>query len=139
VTRHVVIVLVGRVDRSLVRAIRYGRALRPAVLRCVHVAVDPAFAQWLEREWDRVGLSALPLEIKDSPDRDLVEAVLELARDEIAEPHTQVTLVVPRRIWRPWLTVIAHDHTAASLVRAVTAAGIDNLIVTITPFVVRAA
>jgi hypothetical protein len=136
-TRHVVIVLVGRLDRSLTRALRYGRALRPAALRCVHVALDPTYAQQLAREWERVGLGPIPLEIKESPARDLVEAVLEVARAEVAEPDTQVTLVVPRRIWRPWLAMVTHDRTAASLVREVTSQAIDHLTVTVTPFIVR--
>jgi hypothetical protein len=133
--RHIVIILIGRLDRSVTRALRYGRALRPAELYGLHVAVDPLAANRLARDWRRVGLTGLPLEIQRCPDLRLDRAVMETAIGEL-DGRTHVTLIIPRRIWRPWLAVVAHDRTAASLVRAVTYLGIDHLTVTVTPFVV---
>jgi len=134
--RHVVLVLVGRPDRSLIGAIRYARALRPATARGLHVALDPEYAERLVTVWDRVGLSPFPLEIRQAPDRRLVRTVLMTAAEEL-DGRTHVSLVLPRRIWRPSLAVVAHDRIAAALVQGVTHAHVEHLTVTVVPFVVR--
>src|SRR5207244_4671140 len=67
--RHVVLVLVDRLDRSTARAIQYARTLTPDELRAVHVAYDLDKAEALAAEWRRLGLSRLPLELVDCPDR----------------------------------------------------------------------
>src|SRR5204863_8456607 len=45
--RHLVLVLVDRLDRSTARAIQYARTLAPDDLRAVHVAFDLAHAEEL--------------------------------------------------------------------------------------------
>ncbi|MGP8208196.1 MAG: APC family permease, partial [Acidimicrobiales bacterium] len=69
--RHVVIVLVDRLDLATARAVQYARALTPDELRAVHFAVDPRAAAKLEADWSRLGLSRLPLDIIECPDRRL--------------------------------------------------------------------
>ena len=52
-------------------AIQYARTLTPDSLRIVHFAVDPKEPATLESEWRRLGLSRLPLDIIECPDRRL--------------------------------------------------------------------
>ena len=71
---HVVVVLVDRMDLATARAIQYAWTLSPDRLRAVHFAVDPLEAAVLEHDWSRLGLSRLPLDIIDCPDRRLARA-----------------------------------------------------------------
>ena len=69
--RHVVVVLVDRLDMATARALQYARTLTPDDLRAVHFDIDSAEARALEEEWGRVGLARLPLDIIECPDRRL--------------------------------------------------------------------
>src|SRR3712207_9331066 len=60
--RHVVLVLIDRLDRSTARAIQYARTLTPDELRAVHIAADELKAEALADEWRRLGLSRHPPE-----------------------------------------------------------------------------
>lgn len=131
--RHVVLVLVQRLDRSVTRAVRYARSLHPDVTRGLHVVVDPMEATRVVREWQQTGLSHLVLEVRDAPDRRIDRAVLTAAFEEL-DGRTHVSIVVPRRLWRPrWWALLAHDRSAAWLVRAVTHLHVRHLTVTVVP------
>ncbi len=110
--RHVVVVLVDRLDMAAARAIRYARTLTPDDLRAVHFDIDSAVARELEEEWGRLGLSRLPLDIVECPDRRLARAAIELVADAVADGNTECTVLLPRRSfgtgWRRFL----HDRTA---------------------------
>ena len=67
--RHVVLVFVARLDPSTARAIQYARTLMPDELRAVHIAWDRQAAEELADGWRRLGLSRVPLELVDCPDR----------------------------------------------------------------------
>ncbi|HEY1279222.1 MAG TPA: APC family permease, partial [Acidimicrobiales bacterium] len=73
---HVVLVLIDQLDQSAARAIQYGRTLLPDELRAVHVAIDLQAAEHLAEEWQRLGLTRLPLELVDCPDRRIPRAVV---------------------------------------------------------------
>ncbi|HUQ64503.1 MAG TPA: APC family permease [Acidimicrobiales bacterium] len=117
--RHVVLVLINNLDRSAARAIQYARALTPNELRAVHVAADPERAELLADEWQRLGLSRLPLELVDCPDRRIARAVLEIVTEVSADGDTEVSVLVPRlehrRVWHRLL----HDRTSDAIATAV--------------------
>src|SRR5206468_8101320 len=78
--RHVVLVMVDRLDLAVVRALRYAGSLRPTELRAVHVSLDSDRADELQRDWIERGLGErVPLEIVECPDRRLIRAVAETA------------------------------------------------------------
>jgi hypothetical protein len=134
--RHVVLVLVQQLDRSVTRSIRYARSLHPDVVRGLHVVVDSTEASRLAHEWEELALSRVTLELRDAPDRRLDRAVLTAAFEEM-DGQTHVSIVVPRRLWRPrWWALVAHDRSAASLVRAVIHLRLRHLTVTVVPFTV---
>ena len=58
--RHVVVVLVDRLDMATARALQYARTLAPDDLRAVHFDIDTKAARELEAEWSRLGLARLP-------------------------------------------------------------------------------
>ncbi len=130
--RHVVLILVDRLDLAAARAVQYARTLNPDELRAVHFAVDPRDAARLEAEWSRLGLSRLPLDIVDCPDRRLARAALELAAQVLARGDTELSVVMPRRAFKTGWQRILHDRTADRIAAAVSQLPHANA--TIVPF-----
>jgi hypothetical protein len=131
--RHAVVILVDRIDLATARAIQYARSLMPQDLRAVHFNVDERRAQMLIDRWQHLGLSQLPLDVIDTPDRRLTRAALELAA-EMADGETEVTILLPRRSYgRAWRRVL-HDQTADRIVDAVSQ--LSHVNATIVPFLV---
>jgi amino acid transporter len=110
--RHVVVVLVDRLDLATARAIQYARTLSPDDLRAVHFAMDPRESVKLEEDWRRLGLSRLPLDMVECPDRRLVRAALELAAEVVSDGETELTILLPRRGFAAGWGRLLHDRTA---------------------------
>ncbi|MFN2608230.1 MAG: hypothetical protein ABR511_10135 [Acidimicrobiales bacterium] len=117
--RHVVLVLVHSLDRSAARAIQYARSLAPDELRAVHVAADLHHAEHLAADWRRLGLSRLPLELVDCPDRRIARSVLEVAAEAAADGSTEVTVLIPRLEHRRAWHKLLHDRTSDAIARSV--------------------
>ena len=130
--RHVVLVLVDNLDRAAARAIQYARTLHPDELKAVHIATDLYKAELLAEEWRALGLTRLPLELVDCPDRRLTHSVLEVVAESLADGDTEVSVLIPRlehrRLWHRLL----HDRTADSIADAVGRLAHAN--VTIVPY-----
>ncbi|HVC71386.1 MAG TPA: amino acid permease [Acidimicrobiales bacterium] len=120
--RHVVLVLIDRMDLATARAVQYARTLSPDELRAVHFAVDPAEAAELEADWSRLGLSRLPLDIIECPDRRLARAALELAAQSTSDGTTELTILLPRRGFAAGWRRLLHDRSADRI-----AAGVGQL------------
>ena len=131
--RHVVVILIDRIDLAAARAIQYARTLMPDDLRAVHFNIDNQRAEGLMERWQRVGLTRLPLDVIDCPDRRLGRAALELAA-ELADGETEVSILLPRRSYgRTWRRIL-HDQTADRIVDIVSQ--LSHVNATIVPFLV---
>ena len=75
-------------------------------------------SRWLPH-WGQLGHQQLPLELVECPDRRLVRAATELAADLAADGQTEVTLVLPRRLYRGFANRLLHGNTADRIVAAV--------------------
>ncbi|MBO0694059.1 MAG: hypothetical protein J2P58_14240, partial [Acidimicrobiaceae bacterium] len=134
--RHVVVVLVDRVDLATARALQLARSLALGdEIRAVHFVTDEARAERLSSAWNKLDLGGVPLELIEVPDRRLVRAATELADDLASDGQTEVLMVLPRRAYRGVGTPFLHDHTADRIVAAVTQ--ITNVSATIAPFDVQ--
>jgi amino acid transporter len=120
--RHVVLVFIDRMDLATARAIQYARTLSPDELRAVHFAVDPMEAGDLEADWSRLGLSRLPLDIIECPDRRLARCALELAAQTTADGTTELSILLPRRGFAAGWRRLLHDRSADRI-----AAGVGQL------------
>jgi amino acid transporter len=130
---HVVVILIDRIDLAAARAIQYARTLMPDDLRAVHFNIDNRRAEALIERWQRVGLTRLPLDVIDCPDRRLGRAALELAA-ELADGETEVSMLLPRRSYgRAWRRIL-HDQTADQIVEIVSQ--LSHINATIVPFLV---
>ncbi|HZU79153.1 MAG TPA: OB-fold nucleic acid binding domain-containing protein, partial [Acidimicrobiales bacterium] len=121
-----------RLDLATARALQYARTLTPDELRAVHFAVDPRDAAELRSEWGRLGLSRLPLDIIDLPDRRLARGALELAAETIADGSTELTILLPRRGFAAGWRRLLHDRSADRIAAAVS--GLPHVNATIVPF-----
>jgi amino acid transporter len=130
--RHVVIALVDRLDMAAARAIQYARALSPDELRAVHFDIDNRATRALVEDWGRLGLSRLPLDIVEVPDRRLARAALELVADVVADGETQCTLLLPRRGFNNAWQRLLHDRTADKIATVVSQ--VPHVAATIVPF-----
>jgi amino acid transporter len=118
--RHVVLVLVDRIDLATAKAIQYARTLAPDEIRAVHIAIDSRRAQTLESRWSGLALSRLDLEIVECPDRRLVRAVLEVVAEALHDGETEATVLLPRRLY-PWVwDRLLHERNAERIAAAVT-------------------
>ena len=95
--RHVVIVLVDRLDMATARALQYARTLTPTSSGPSTSPSTPGRPAELEAEWGRLGLTRLPLDVIECEDRRLTRAALELAAEAVADGETECTILLPRR------------------------------------------
>jgi hypothetical protein len=132
-SRRVVIVFVDDFDLSTIAALRYAKSLRPTAVRAVHFVIDTEQAEKLRVAWlpDR----HVSLEFVDCPDRRLTRAAAELVRREAETPGTQVTAILPRRVFSPLLGRLLHDRTADKIAAVVSQ--VPNAAATIIPFDVQ--
>ncbi len=133
---HVVVVLVDRIDLATARALQYARTLSPDELRAVHFNIDERRSELIVNRWRQVGLSRLPLDVIECPDRRLGRAALELAA-ELANGETEVSILLPRRSYRGGWGRLLHDHTADRIVETVSQ--LSHVNATIVPFNVAGA
>ncbi|MBI2708595.1 MAG: amino acid permease [Actinobacteria bacterium] len=130
--RHVVLVFVDRLDLAAARAIQYARTLQPDELRAVHFVIDTDHAERLAASWRSLGLSGIPLEIVECPDRRLTRAAVLTVAADLSDGQTEVSVLLPERkyggLWRKLL----HDQTADAIEREVSKLAHAN--VTTVPF-----
>ena len=83
----------------------------PDEMRAVHIAVDRHAAEQLADEWRRLGLSRVPLELVDCPDRRVARAALELVAAETGDGQTEVSVLLPHRLYKRFWHRLLHDNT----------------------------
>ncbi|HEY4332576.1 MAG TPA: APC family permease [Ilumatobacteraceae bacterium] len=112
--QHLVVVLVGSVNKGVMHAAQYAKSLAPDRLIAVSVVSDPEEERELRRQWD---LFKVPVELHtiSSPYRDLTGPILsyidELDRESADE---MITVVIPEFVTKftsQWL----HNQTALSI------------------------
>jgi amino acid transporter len=128
--RHEVVVLVEDLDQATIAALQYAKQLNPLQITAVHIAIDPDHARELAELWARVDIP-IPLDIHDSPDRNLL-ATVEEAIAERVRPDTEVSVLIPKRAFAKFWHRVLHDRTAQGIFRVL--GELDNVNVTIVPF-----
>jgi amino acid transporter len=133
--RHVVVVVVGRLDMPTARAVPYARTLRPDVVRYVHFNLDSSATELLKVAWSKYELGHLPLDIVECRDRRLERAAIEYVADIAADGKTECTVLLPRRAFRSRFDRALHDRTAERIASAV--GTVPHVAATIAPFNVQ--
>ncbi|MDT5049292.1 MAG: hypothetical protein QOG75_5190, partial [Mycobacterium sp.] len=117
--RHVVLVLIDQLDLAAARAIQYARTLMPDELRAVHFVLDPQRAEELADEWRRLGLTRIPLELRQCSDRLLERGAIAVTAEALADGRTEVSVLLPDRRYPGLLHRILHDRTAEAIAEQV--------------------
>ena len=129
---HIVLVFVERFDLAAARALRYARSLSSEEPRAVHFVLDSAVAHELEEQWSRLGLSRFPLELVECRDRRLGRASMELVAELAGDGETEVTVLLPRRVFETPFRRVLHDRTGDRIAALVSE--VPNVSATIIPY-----
>ncbi len=113
---HTVVVLVDRLDRAVLRAVRYALTLGTADVWALHAAVDPEKAARLVDRWMTYALP-VPLDVVECWDRNAARA-LEQQVLRMAGSGSEVTVVMPRRDFPTLRQRLLHDRTSRKIARA---------------------
>jgi hypothetical protein len=115
--RHDAVILVDRLDRSILKAIRYARSIDALDIRALHAGIDPAKAQELTEQWSDVGhVLGIPLDINECFDRDVARTVGEYI-DELSSSDSEITVVIPHREYPHLAQRFLHDRTSRAIAR----------------------
>jgi amino acid transporter len=129
---HIVLIFVDQLDLAAAQAIRYARSLSPDELRAVHFAIDMERAAELRQAWSDLGLTGVPLDIVECPDRRLTRAAVNLVAEVLDEKETEVTVLLPRVEYRRSWHRLLHDRTARQFAAAL--ADVPHVGVTLMPY-----
>ena len=111
--RHTVVVLVGpKVHLGVIQSLAYAKSLQPDILRAVSVSYDPEQADRLREQWERFDFD-VPLDVVDSPYREINEPVLEyLDQLDRRSSSDVVTVIIPELVVHHWWQQLLHNQTA---------------------------
>jgi hypothetical protein len=133
IPRHDVTVLIDNVDLATVGSIRYARSLNPRHLTAVHFVIDDQRAENISKAWaENPGLSDVPLEMIDCPDRRIPNAAVDYAIRATDSPDVELTLLLPRRSYSRFLGRLLHDQTAEDIAAPISQ--LSRVVATIIPF-----
>ncbi|MGH9270260.1 MAG: APC family permease [Ilumatobacteraceae bacterium] len=111
---HLVVVLVGTVNKGVIQAVQYAKSLAPERLIAVSVITDAEEQERLAKDWAD---NDMPIELHtiSSPYRDLTRPVLEYLDELAAESQDdQITVVIPEFVTQ-WKTQWLHNQSAFAL------------------------
>jgi amino acid transporter len=106
------IVLVGRMQKPVLKALDYAIAARHHSIEAVHVSIDDAATAKLEAEWSAMNIK-VPLLVLESPYRDISMPLIKYIRQRRSEHGPEVvTVYTPHYIVGHWWETFLHNHTA---------------------------
>ncbi len=106
------IVLVGRLQKPVLKALDYAIAARHDSIEAVHVSIDDEESRKLERQWDEQNIQ-VPLRILASPYRDISMPIVKHIKRHREEHGSEVvTVYTPQFIVGHWWEALLHNHKA---------------------------
>jgi amino acid transporter len=109
------IVLVGRMQKPILKALDYAIAARHQSIEAVHVSISDVSTAQLELDWVRQNIH-VPLRIINSPYRDLSWPLIQHIREHRATNGSEiVTVYLPQYIVGHWWEHALHNHKSRRL------------------------
>ena len=105
-------------DVPAAQALQYARSLLPDDLMAMHIDLDPVRTTDLVDAWGRLGYARFPLEVVDCPDRRSDRTAAEFVAREMVGGDTDVTVLIPRRVYQRYWHRLVHDNSANTLAKA---------------------
>ena len=113
-SRNLVIMPIGGVNRSVVRAVDYARS-RGGEIRAILVDVDKEETALVEIKWAQWGCG-VPLIVLPSPYRSILGSILDYIEDlQQKDPDCWITVVIPEILPARWWQNILHNQRALLL------------------------
>ncbi|GAA4267226.1 APC family permease [Frondihabitans peucedani] len=104
------IVLVGKMQKPVLKAIDYAIAARHDSLEAIHVSVEQEATEKLQKQWDEMNIE-IPLIIIPSPYRDIAVPVIKYIKAHREEFGAEVvTVYTPIYIVGHWWEGLLHNH-----------------------------
>ena len=111
------IVLVGRMQKPVLKALDYAIAGRHKSLEAVHVSIDEEATAKLERDWLAQNIK-VPLNIVESPYRDISTPLAKYIKQRRSEHGAEVvTVYLPQYIVGHWWESLLHNHKSRRIRR----------------------
>jgi amino acid transporter len=109
------IVLVGKMQKPVLKALDYAIAARHESLEAVHISIDDLETKQLKRDWVKQNIQ-VPLRIVSSPYRDISWPLISYIKDRREEHGSEVvTVYTPIYIVGHWWENLLHNHKARRL------------------------
>ncbi|MBK5239190.1 MAG: APC family permease [Actinomycetales bacterium] len=109
------IVLVGKMQKPILKALDYAIAARHQSIEAVHVSINEVSTAQLELDWMRQNIH-VPLRIINSPYRDLSWPLIQHIREHRAQNGSEiVTVYLPQYIVGHWWEHVLHNHKSRRL------------------------
>lgn len=106
------IVLVGRMQKPVLKALDYAIAARHDSIEAVHVSIDDAATEQLEKDWVAQNIK-VPLNVLESPYRDISAPLAKYIKARREEHGSEVvTVYTPQYIVGHWWENLLHNHKA---------------------------
>jgi len=106
------IVLVGRMQKPVLKALDYAIAARHASIEAVHVSIDDAATARLEAEWAQMNIR-VPLTVLVSPYRDISMPLIKYIKRHRKDHGSEVvTVYTPHYVVGHWWESFLHNHKA---------------------------
>jgi amino acid transporter len=104
------IVLVGKLQKPVLKALDYAIAARHDSVEAVHVSVDEAETQKLQEQWQEQNIE-IPLRVIESPYREVALPLIKYIRSRREEHGSEVvTIYTPLFIVGHWWEALLHNH-----------------------------
>lgn len=108
---HTVIIPISGIQRAVLNAIKYAKALSQDV-SAVYVCLDPVETEKIKAKWDKQCMGT-QLVILESPYRSVIEPLLDYI-DEVRNKYQDsiITVVLPEFVPKKWWHHLLHNQTA---------------------------
>lgn len=106
------IVLVGKMQKPVLKALDYAIAARHQSIEAVHISVDEQSTELLQQQWHDMNIH-VPLTVIESPYRDFGIPLMKYIKHRREEHGSEVTTVyLPQYIVGHWWEGLLHNHRA---------------------------
>ena len=113
------ILLVSQLNRATFHALQFAKSFKPAHIRAVHVAIDPAEGEALKNQWQNYA-PEVPIDILYSEYRDLIGPILSYLKQVDKEwINDSMIVVVPQVAVEKWWHYFLHNQTNLRLALAI--------------------
>ncbi len=107
-----VVLLVGTIDKRMIRAIQYAKTLKADSMEAIYVDLTGDSGEAMRDKWERCELG-IPLTVIDSPYREIIEPIRAYV-SAIPRPDVDhaITVIVPEFVPETYVDYMLHDKTS---------------------------